>query len=576
MSGWRPVFASTSPAGRPVIRPLRLTTGLILFAFASSHLITHAFGVHSVQTFQAVGFYLLKPWQTLPGHLILYTAFTVHAGLGLYAVYRRRHFRIPPGEFWQLALGLAIPVLFIPHAVAIGLGKSFYGLEFGYPRKLFEFWVVSPDLALPRQYLLIIVVWIHGCIGIRAWLRPKAWYPRASAPLAVLATLVPVLAMVGFTNAGLNMRDAVKREPGMAARYLTAPPGTQAEQNHASLMRVIDTISLTYLALLAGTFGLRTLRDWHARRYQSVRITYPGERVITVPSGFSILEASRWAGIPHASVCGGRGRCSTCRVRVVSGAESLPEISPAERLTLARIGSPTSVRLACQLRPAADLAIEPLVLPPSAAPASGARFGAAIHGGRELEIVALFIDLRESTRLATGRLPYDALFIFDRYIQAVTTAVRQNMGHVTSIAGDGVMSVFGADGNVPDATRGAWKSALEIWSALDALDDELASELTAPLRVGMGLHAGVAVVGLIGPDEERSLQFLGDTGNLAAKLEEHTKRLDCVLVASTEAVARLARPMPALETAIVPVAGRQISVAFFREQSELQKFLAIA
>src|SRR6476469_10941368 len=156
MSGWRPVLASTSPAGRPVIRPLRLTTGLILFAFASSHLITHAFGVHSVQTFQDVGFYLLKPWQTLPGHLILYTAFTVHAGLGLYAVYRRRHFLIPPTEFWQLALGLAIPVLFIPDAVAIGLGKSFCGMKLGPPRKLYEFWVVSPDLALPRQYLLII------------------------------------------------------------------------------------------------------------------------------------------------------------------------------------------------------------------------------------------------------------------------------------------------------------------------------------------------------------------------------------------------------------------------------------
>jgi len=387
---------------------------------------------------------------------------------------------------------------------------------------------------------------------------------------------VPVLAMVGFTKAGLNMRDAVKREPGVAARYLTGPPGTQAEQDHAALMQVIDAISLTYLALLAGTFGLRMLRDWHARRYQSVRITYPGGRVVTVPSGFSVLEASRWAGIPHASVCGGRGRCSTCRVRVVSGAETLPEISPAERLTLTRIGGPPSVRLACQLRPAADLAIEPLVLPPSAAPASAARFDAAIHGGRELEIVALSVDLRESTRLASGRLPYDALFIFDRYIQVVTVAVRQNMGHVTSIAGDGVMSVFGADGNAPDATRGAWKAALQIWSALDALDRELASELTAPLRVGMGLHAGLAVVGLIGADEDRSLQFLGDTGNLAAKLEEHTKRLDCVVVASIEAVVRLVGPMPALETIIVPVAGRQIPVALFRHQSELQKLLAMA
>src|SRR5205085_10119 len=257
-----------------------------------------------------------------------------------------------------------------------------------------------------------IVVWIHGCIGIRAWLRPKPWYPRAAAPLAVLATLVPVLAMVGFTNAGLNMRDAVKREPGVAARYLTGPPGTQAEQDHASLMRVIDAISLTYLALLAGTFGLRMLRDWHARRYQSVRITYPGGRVVTVPSGFSVLEASRWGGIPHASVCGGRGRCSTCRVRVLRGLPGLPQPAPVESATLARIGAPQGVRLACQIRPKVDVTVQTLV--PAGRLAHGLRLD--VQEGRELTVTALSVDLRDSTRLAAGRLPFDVVFIVDRYI----------------------------------------------------------------------------------------------------------------------------------------------------------------
>ena len=574
MSSWWSILAGVPRSGRPILRPLRLTTGLILFAFAMSHLVNHAFGVHSVRTFQAAGLFLLKPWQTLPGHLVLYTAFTVHAGLGLYALYGRRHFRIPPGEFWQLALGLAIPILFIPHAVAIGLGHSFYGLEFGYPRKLYEFWVISPDLALPRQYLLIVFVWIHGCIGIRAWLRARPWYSRAAAPLAALATLVPVVALIGFTNAGLDLREAISREPAAAARYFVALPGTPAEQNFASLMQVIEGLSLAYFALLAGTFALRLLRDWHARRYQAVRITYPGGRVVTVPAGFSILEASRWAGIPHASVCGGRGRCSTCRVRVVSGAEALPAVSALERPTLNRIGAPANVRLACQLRPSVDIAIE-LLVRPAAAPKTGvARYDAAVEGGKELEIVALFVDLRESTQLATGRLPYDALFIFDRYIQTVTAAVRQNAGHVTSIAGDGVMSVFGVEGDVLRATRGAWTAALQIWSALDALNQELGGELSAPLRAGIGLHVGLAVVGLIGSDADRSLQFLGDTGNLAAKLEDHTKQLDCVLVASMEAVARLVRPPPSLATASVPVAGRQIPVALFRQQTELRKLLA--
>jgi adenylate cyclase len=557
-----------------IVRPLRLVTGLVLFAYATSHLTNHAFGIHSVETFQAVGLVLLKPWQTVPGRLILYSAFFVHCALGLYALYRRRHLRIPAAELWQLALGLAIPLLLIPHAAAIALAHTVYGLEFGYPRVLYGFWVVSPDVTLPRQYLLLVVVWIHGCIGIRSWLRSKAWYPRAAPALASLATLVPVLALVGFTNAGLNLREAAQRDPVAATRYVVARPGTAAMQNYASLMRVIDAMSLTYLVLLGGTFGFRLVRDWHARRFASVRITYPGGRVVTVPTGFSVLEASRWAGIPHASVCGGRGRCSTCRVRVAAGGEGSGIPAPMERQTLVRINAPPDVRLACQLRPATDLSVDLLVHPMAEPHVGAARFGAAIEGGRELEIAALFVDLRESTRLATGRLPYDALFLFDRYIQAVTAAVRQNSGHVTSIAGDGVMSVFGAEGHVADTAGDAWKAALQIWSAMDALNEELAGELAAPLRVGIGLHIGVAVVGMVGSAEHRSLQFLGDTGNVAAKLEEQTKPLDCTLVASTAAVARLARATNKLETTVVSIAGREITVAVFRRHDELQDLVS--
>jgi len=560
-------------AGQPILRPLRLTTGLTLFTYATSHFINHAFGIYSVEAFQLAARLLLKPWQTLPGHLILYTALIVHGALGLYALYRRRHLRIPANEAWQLALGLAIPLLLIPHAASIGLGKSVYGLEFGYPRVLYEFWLGSPDFALPRQYLLLIVVWIHGCIGIRSWLRPKSWYGRATPYLASMVTLLPVLALIGFTNAGLKLRESAKRDPALAAaQYVIARPGTQASEKYASLLRITDALSVTYLCLLAGTFGFRELRNWHARRFKSVRITYPGGRIVTVPVGFSLLEASRWAGIPHTSVCGGRGRCSTCRVRVASGVERLPSPNAVERQALARISAPSGVRLACQLRPSTDVAIDLLVRRVQELQQGASRFDAAIEGGMELDIAALFVDLRESTRLASGRLPFDALFLFDRYIQAVTAAVRQNMGHVTSIAGDGVMTVFGADGK--DAALGAWKAALEIWGAVDALNEELAGELSAPLRVGMGLHFGIAVVGVIGSDEHRSLQFLGDTGNIAAKLEEQSRPLDCVLVASTAALARLASPAVGAKMTAVAIADREIRVALFRQQTELQSLLA--
>jgi adenylate cyclase len=136
------------------------------------------------------------------------------------------------------------------------------------------------------------------------------------------------------------------------------------------------------------------------------------------------------------------------------------------------------------------------------------------------------------------------------------------------------MSMFGAEGDFENAARGAWKAALQIWSALDSLNEELAGELAAPLRAGIGVHLGLAVIGTIGSDEHRSLQFLGDTGNVAAKLEEQSKPLDCVLVASSAALARIGLPTAGLKAAVVSIVGREIPVVIFRRQSELQQLLA--
>src|SRR5262249_27174958 len=157
-------------------RPVRLTTGLILFAFATSQLINHAFGIRSVNTMQAASAVLLAPWQTNTGLIVLYSAFLAHGLLCFYALYRRRHLHMPASEAWQLALGLTIPFLLISHAAGIRFGEFQYARELGYAPVLNKFWVVSPDFALPRQLLLLLVLWVHGCIGLRAWLRTKPAY----------------------------------------------------------------------------------------------------------------------------------------------------------------------------------------------------------------------------------------------------------------------------------------------------------------------------------------------------------------------------------------------------------------
>src|SRR6185436_15943182 len=105
---------------------------------------------------------------------------------------------------------------------------------------IYSFFVVSPDTVLPRQFLLMGTLWLHGCIGLRAWLRSKPWYGRVSPLLASVATLVPVLALIGVISAGLDMRDAVRNDPGTVARLDLAAPGSQAAENATAVGRIVD------------------------------------------------------------------------------------------------------------------------------------------------------------------------------------------------------------------------------------------------------------------------------------------------------------------------------------------------
>ncbi|MDQ6437264.1 adenylate/guanylate cyclase domain-containing protein [Mesorhizobium sp. LHD-90] len=575
-SSVRPADRSASQRG--LLRKLRLWTGQVLFLYALMHFLNHAFGIRSVEAMEQASKFLLDPWQSFPGQVLLYGSLLIHAGLGLRAFYRRRHLRIPVTEAVQLSLGLAIPLLLIAHGAGVRYAESVQDLDVDYARVIHTYWVADTVFGLPRQLLLLIVVWIHGCIGIRAWLRTKQWYARAVPALTAAATLIPVLAILGFINAGLDMRELAAANPALLPPNVIDVPGTAQAQKAAAVGRFVDGLTLAYALLLAGVVGLRAARDWHATRFRSVRITYPGGRVVTVPAGYSVLEASRWGGIPHASVCGGRGRCSTCRVDVMAGGETLPPAGPDEQRLLSRIGAPPSVRLACQIRPENDLAVVPLVHSATAAQRRGSPPGLPAGGRREAEVAALFVDLRQSTRLADDRLPYDTLFIVERYIKAVSAAVRLCGGHVTNIAGDGVMSVFGVEGPARDAARDAFRAALGIWDGIEALNGELHRELSEPLKVGIGLHVGVAVVGVHWTGAMEDMPFLGDTGNVAARLEAQTKRLDATLVASKEAVLLVADgpALPDFSAVMLPGKQEPVEAAAFRESDELRALVNVA
>ncbi|MFQ5984645.1 MAG: 2Fe-2S iron-sulfur cluster-binding protein [Alphaproteobacteria bacterium] len=346
-----------------MVRRLRLATGLVLFAFVATHLANHSLGLVSLETMEAGRQWFLLLWRNPAATTLLYGALFGHLALNLWSLSRRRTLRMPAWEAWQILLGLAVPVLLAEHLLGTRVLHEFYGVEDAYTYVILVLWVFQPVAGL-RQALLLFAVWTHGCLGLHYWLRLKPWYRRIAPYACATALLVPTLALLGFARAGRELALLARDEAWLQATAAALKfPDAEAV---AFVGRGDLGVAVGFAALLALIMAMRRARLVWDRRRGTIYLTYPNGRRVAVVPGATILETSRHAGIAHASMCGGRARCSTCRVRINRGLETLPPPSPHETHILKSVGAPANVRLACQVRPTKDLEVTPL--PPTATP----------------------------------------------------------------------------------------------------------------------------------------------------------------------------------------------------------------
>ncbi|MGK9230805.1 adenylate/guanylate cyclase domain-containing protein [Inquilinus limosus] len=533
-----------------LLQKLRLPSGLVLLAFLATHLINHAAGLISLDAMErGLGLFILV-WEKQPGLTVLAAAFLIHLANALVSIWQRHSFRLKSWQAVQLGLGLAVPLLLAAHVFGTVVAFERFGVGTPYRYVLSAMWGGNGLVAL-QQTVLVLVAWVHGCIGVHYWLRLKPWYPKALPYLYAAALLIPALGLAGFVSTGLQVR-ALAMQPGWLEelhRSIKLTPEAQAFAAQGALWTRITIVGLV-LAAFAGP-ALRAVR---ARR-GGPKLYYRDTRVLDIIPGATALEIIRAAGIPQAMVCGGRGRCSTCRVRVGMGAEQLPPPGLDEARVLQRIGAPEGVRLACQIRPVADLEVTPL-LPPTATARDGFQ-GPGHRHGQEREVAVLFADLRGFTRLSEHRLPYDVVFLLNRYFAAMGQAIEAAGGRVDKFIGDGVMALFGVEAGRDAGSRQALDAARRMAARLAELNEALASDLKEPLRMGIGLHVGPAIVGEMGYGGVKGLTAVGDTVNTASRLEGLCKGYAAELVVSQDLLDHAGVDLSAFRAERVVIRGRR-------------------
>lgn len=535
------------------MRQIRMATGLILFAYITTHFINHALGNISLDAMETALTYQIMFWQSWPVLIVFYGAALTHMSLGFWALYARREFHWTAVEATQLIFGLSIPLLIVGHLIGTRLAVPLFGHEKNYPQVLFAHWVFRPT-GMWLMFTALVVSWVHGCVGIYFWLRIKPFFKRLSSLLLALAVIVPTLSLLGLYQSGRTVARASASPEWRADNLSRDKVGTREDQVKIDAM--ISWATYGYFGLLGLVMAARGVRALAERRHGLIKLSYGNGKTLRVPIGLSVLEASTRFNIPHSSACGGRARCSTCRIRIIGDCSELPQPSNRETFVLERVGAggDPAIRLACQLRPHADLSFFQ-IFPAPMNVAAAAKIAPA-HPGKERYIVSMFVDMRGSTKLAEQLLPFDTVFIINRFLTAVSQAVVECGGQPNQFVGDGQLALFGLSTSPQTACRQAIKAAARIAVHVDALNEFLGEDVPEPLRFGVGIHGGEVIIGDIGSQEHTVFTALGDSVNVAARLQDMNKTLSCEVVVSQDVFKMANIPVGDLPRIEVPIRGR--------------------
>jgi adenylate cyclase len=265
----------------------------------------------------------------------------------------------------------------------------------------------------------------------------------------------------------------------------------------------------------------------------------PDDLEVDAKPGRSLLDVALKAGIPHTHACGGNARCTTCRVLVVDGASGLGEPTWKETRVARKLGLGSRYRLACQTKVEGDAVVRRLVIDPADVALTDFRDRPA-PVGVEREVAVLFSDIRSFTPLAESLLPYDVIHLLNRHYYEMGSVITARGGHITAYMGDGLMALFGLDERQTlDPPHQAVLAGLDMLERQDARRADLEQLYGQTYEIGVGIHTGQAVVGMLG-GEVSVMTAIGDVVNMASRIEGATKQVGARMLISDATYQRAA------------------------------------
>jgi adenylate cyclase len=171
----------------------------------------------------------------------------------------------------------------------------------------------------------------------------------------------------------------------------------------------------------------------------------------------------------------------------------------------------------------------------------------ALEAGRAQDAAVMFVDVIGSTRRMEAITPEEVIAVIRAFHSRIVPIVFRHGGSVDKFLGDGLMAVFGAPEKTPYAARDALLCAVEILDTVDRWRGERVAVGTAATTVGIGIHFGPVIQGNVGIADRLEFTTLGDTVNVASRLEAMTRQFDAGILVSREALAAAERssPLPA-------------------------------